>query len=83
MIDNKQNNRCEPNKFSVPGGALNPRFEKFGGPLCEFVDPGAEYLLFSDVVSEVNVRLATKINLFEIFYRIKIKQIKHCLYHYC
>lgn len=41
-----------------PGGALNPLFEKFGGPLCEFVDPGAEYLLFSDVVNDVNVRFA-------------------------
>lgn len=80
MIENKQNKRCEPNKFSVPGGALNPRFEKFGGPLCEFVDPGAEYLLFSDVVSEVNVRLATIKNLFENVHRMKMK---HCVYHYC
>lgn len=44
--------------MSEPGVALNPRFAKFGGPLCEFVDPGVEYLLFSDVVNEVNVRFA-------------------------
>lgn len=43
-----------------PGAMLNPRFEKFGGPLCEFVDPGAEYLLFSVDVNEVNVRFAVK-----------------------
>lgn len=47
-----------------PGGALNPRFEsgtfeKFTGPPIVFDDPGAEYLLFSDVVNEVNVRFAT------------------------
>lgn len=48
--------------MSEPGGALNPRFAKFGGPLCEFVDPCAEYLLFSDIVNEVNVRLAVNQN---------------------
>lgn len=52
--------------MSEPGGKLNPRFEsetfeKFVGPPSEFVDPAAEYLLFSDVVNDVNVRLA-KIN---------------------
>lgn len=41
-----------------PGVALNPRLEKFGGPLWEFVDPGAVYLLFSVDVNEVNVRFA-------------------------
>lgn len=44
--------------MSEPGVALNPRFAKFGGPLCEFVDPCDEYLLFSDVVNEVNMRFA-------------------------
>lgn len=52
------------NECNEPGAALNPRFEseifeKFPGPPCMFADPGAEYLLFSDVVNDVNVRLAT------------------------
>lgn len=45
-------------RICEPGAALNPLFEKCGGPLCEFVDPGAEYLLFSAVVNDVNVRFA-------------------------
>lgn len=55
--------RIENEQVFEPGGALYPRFEsgifeQFVGPLCMFVDPGAEYLLFSDVVNEVNVRFA-------------------------
>lgn len=44
------------------------------GPLCVFVDPGPEYLLFSDVVSEVNVRFA-------VIYK-EIKEKKHHASHF-
>lgn len=60
-LNKSRNVKC--NALFEPGVMLNPRFEKCCCPLCEFIDPDAEYLLFSDVVNEVNVRFAINRNI--------------------